>query len=122
MGEDTLLDKIFSSASGVWAIVCMVAVGLFKAWPLVMERANERRRDSAAEKAGDWERIRAERNELRALLRECEKERVEWQARAVTAEATLLGLGTARQQAQQIVSVERQIDAITRDANGNGNG
>jgi hypothetical protein len=92
----------------------MAALALFKAWPLILERVNERRRDDATAKAGDWERIRAERNELRCLLRECERERSDLLRRAITAEATLLGMGDANQKAQRIVSTERQIDALAK--------
>jgi hypothetical protein len=109
--DEGILDKIFSAASGVWALVAMAAVALFKSWPLVMDRMNERRRDAASEKASDWDRIRVERNELRCLLRECERERVEWHRRAVQAEATLQGYGDALQKAQEIVATERLIDA-----------
>jgi hypothetical protein len=38
---------------------------------------------------------------------ECEARGLEWQSRAVTAEATLLGLGIGRQGAATIVAVER---------------
>jgi hypothetical protein len=108
--DDNILGKIFSAAAGVWTMVAMVAVALFKAWPGIMERTNERRRDAATEKAGDWDRLRVERDRLRELLTQCERERLEWQGRAVIAEATLLGLGTARQQLAVIEAKERLID------------
>lgn len=119
MGEG-FLDKVFSAASGVWALVCMAALALFKAWPLILERLNERKRDIAVEKAGDWERIRVERNELRCLLRECERERVEWQRRAITAEATLQGFGEARQQAAAVVAADRWEQAQKKTPPRNG--
>lgn len=114
MVEEGALDRIFSVASGVWAVVCLAAVALFRAWPLILERINERRRDDHTAKAGDWERIRAERNELRCLLRECERERSDLLRRAVQAEATLQGYGEALQQAQNVVSAERLLDAAKR--------
>lgn len=95
--DDTLFNKIFSAAAGVWAMAAMAFVALFKSWPLIMARINERRRDAEHEKDGDWTRLRAERDRLHALLRECEKERAELMARAIQAEATLQGYGIARQ-------------------------
>lgn len=113
--NESIFDKIFSAASGVWALVAMVAVALFRAWPGIMERGNERRRDAATEKAGDWDRIRRERDRLRELLTQCEAERIEWQCRAVVAESTLLGMGAARQDAAAIVATERLSDARKRE-------
>src|SRR6478672_7983190 len=101
---DSFFDRIFSAAAGVWALVGMVAVALFRAWPLILGRFNERYRDRLTEEAGDWERIRHERDILREerdLVRdrwsECEAERIHWMGRAVKAEAIVQGYGEARQ-------------------------
>jgi len=101
---DDLFNKIFSAAAGVWALVCMVAVALFRAWPHIMGRWNERLRDRIAEEAGDWERIRSEREVLREerdMVRDrwaaCEAERIAWMERAMRAEAIIQGYGEARQ-------------------------
>lgn len=75
----------------------MGAVALFKSWPHIMGRVNERRRDSAEEKAGDWERLRQEIVRLHEQVACCERERAEWMDRAITAEATLQGYGEIRQ-------------------------
>jgi len=122
-------DRIFSAATGVWTLVLMAAVALFKSWPHVLGRFNERQRDREAAEAGDWERIRAERDvarEERDLVRdrwaECEAERIMWMGRAVKAERILEGLGEARQEAQRIVSEEREKDAQSRRGPGNGGG
>lgn len=127
--DDGVWSKIFSAASGVWAMACMLAVALFKAWPNIMARLNERQRDNAAEKAGDWERLRAERDNARserdavradrdrihALWIECEEEKLAWQSKAVSAEATLLGLGNARQREAERVAAERIAAAKVKD-------
>ncbi len=113
--DEGVFNKIFSAAAGVWAMALMAAVALFKAWPHILGRFNERARDSAVEKAGDWERLRDERDRLRGLLAECDKEKGEWMRRAITAEATLQGYGNALQQASTIVAAERLIDAQKRD-------
>jgi hypothetical protein len=103
VAED-VLDKIFSAAGAAWTFVLMFAVALFKVWPNVMGRFNERRRDRDTAEAADWERIRAERDTARAerdrvhaLWVDCEEEKMKWQSRAITAEATLQGYGEARQ-------------------------
>lgn len=94
----------------------MGAVALFKAWPHIMARLNERQRDIASEKAGDWERIRAERDNafaerdrIHALWIKCEEENVALLSRAITAEATLLGLGNARQREAERIATDRIV-------------
>lgn len=91
------LDKIFSVATAAWAALCLNAVALFKAWPSIMGRLNERQRDIVFERERDWERIRSERDvarEERDLVRdrwaECERISHERLGRAVIAEATLI--------------------------------
>lgn len=114
--DNDLFAKIFSAATAAWAAVCMAAVALFKAWPAIMSRLNERHRDIAAERAGDWDRIRSERDlacEERDLVRDrwaaCEAEILEWKARAITAEAYQLGVGMGRNEATTILAAERLI-------------
>ena len=99
----------------------MAFVAMFKIWPLIMARINERRRDTASEKASDWERLRDEVGRLsgrvEALERkvdDCERERDAERTRANAAEAELIrfrayheGTGQGRQTAQMIVSTER---------------
>ena len=113
--DDGILEKIFSAASGVWALVCMGAVALFKAWPLILARVNERQRDKVSEKDGDWTRLRAEItrldkrcDHLQHEVDECRAREGEWMQRAIAAEAALLGEGNALQAAQRIVSADRQ--------------
>lgn len=105
--DENVLGKIFSAATAAWAAVCMLAVGLFKTWPLIMERVNERRRDSVAERAGDWTRLREENERLHRQLADCEKMRVEWMRRAITAEATLQGYGDVDQRVAMRLAAER---------------
>lgn len=118
MAEHDLLGKIFSAAAGVWTIACMVAVALFRAWPHILGRFNERKRDSAEEKAGDWDRLRDENKRLHTMLAECERERIEFMRRAVIAESALEGRGRARQEAATIVAIERLTDAKKREDGG----
>jgi hypothetical protein len=125
--DEGVFNKIFSAATGVWTLVLMCAVALFKAWPNVMERFNERRRDAAAEEAGDWERVRSERDRLRDRLHICEEridlleqEKGEWMRRAITAEATLQGYGEARQRQAIEAAAKRLTDERPPDAKNNG--
>lgn len=113
--DESVFDKIFSAAAGVWTLVCMAAVALFKAWPTIMARLNERQRDTATEKAKDWERLRGEItrldsrcDHLQSEVDECRRREGEWMARAIAAEAYQLGKGEARQDVQRIISSERE--------------
>lgn len=58
-----------------------------------------------------YEALKISREEcemLRDFRSQCEAERIEWMGRAVKAERILEGLGEARQEAQRIVSEERE--------------
>ena len=127
MGNDFgWADRIFSAATGVWALVLMALAALLKTWPLILARINERKRDTVAEKAGDWVRLRdevtrlADRVEaLEKKVEECEAERDEYRSRAVTAETELIkleayhqGVGEGKQIAQVILSAERERGEI----------
>lgn len=123
--DEGVFDKIFSAAAGVWALVCMAAVALFRAWPHILGRFNERHRDRAAEEAADWDRIRSERDvarEERDMVRdrwaECEAQRIEWMGRAVKAEAIIQGWSEARQR----IAIEEAAKRIVSDKVGNGGG
>jgi len=111
---DETLGKIFSAAAGLWALVLVNAVALYRAWPQIMARINERHRDREAEKSGDWSRLRAEIvrldercDHLQTAVDECREREADWMSRAISAEAVQLGQGEAMQQAQRIVSAER---------------
>lgn len=89
---------------------------------------NERRRDLNIEKAGDWDRLRSERDvagEERDLVRDrwaqCESEKNEWMGRAIKAEATLQGWSEARQRLALEDAAER-IVADNKTVPGNGGG
>jgi cell division protein FtsB len=116
------ISRIFTLERGVWTLVLLALVAFIRTSPLILARINERQRDGAAEKAGDWDRLRheVERLSLRveALERkvaDCENERDEALKRAVLAETELIklqayqaGLGEGKQTAQVILSTERK--------------
>lgn len=118
------ISSVFTLARGIWTLVVLVVVALIRTWPLILARINERERDSVAEKAGDWDRLReevtrlADRVEaLERKVKDCEAERDDALRRAVTAETELIkleayhvGRGKARQEAATIVAIERLAD------------
>lgn len=116
--DEGLLARIFSIHAAAWAAACAFFVHLYRS-------RNERLRDISSEKAGDWDRIRSERDvarEERDLVRdrwaECEEQRIEWMGRAIRAEATLQGWSEARQK----LAIEDAAKRIVQDRNGNGGG
>ena len=125
------LNSILSARNGVWTLVVLFVVGLWRGWaglPAVMAQWVAMRQAQAAEKraveaakeaakAADWSRIRDEVDRLAGRVRlleeqvaECERDRLHWMDRAIKAEAVLMGQGETRQQAQRIVAVERLTD------------
>lgn len=113
-------SRFFSVEFGVYLIALMNFVALWRAWPFIMERINERRRDDVSERERDVQLIRDERDRLRARLDVCERETAACLKRAITAEAQLLGIGMGRQEAATIVAVERLTGAKKRDDKGGG--
>ena len=123
--HDNPLGNLFSAAGALWTIAVMNAAALFRAWPKIMERINERRRDAATERASDFERIREEVSRLSSRVEVLEQklverddqlaaeraEKVQWMNRAVTAEATLQGYGEAK----QIQAIEAAMKRLPRD-------
>ena len=57
---------------------------------------------------------------LRVEVTECRRREGEWMHRAIVAEAALMGKGEAHQEAQRIVSTEREADAIKRKGKSDG--
>jgi hypothetical protein len=110
---------------GVGGLLLLVFFVLVYRGPLYLERRNEGKRDSAIEKAGDWTRLREEIarldgrcDHLQREVDDCRAREGEWMRRAITAEATLQGEGDAMQEAQRILSTERQRDAEAKKNRG----
>lgn len=116
--DDSIFNKVFSVASAAWTVACMVAVALFKMWPHIMARLNERRRDAHTEKSSDWQRLRDEIgrldtrcDHLQVEVDACREREGEWMRRAIAAEAFQIGQGEANQKAAAIVAAERILDS-----------
>lgn len=130
--DNDVFSRIFSVASAAWTFVLGCAVALFKAWPNIMARINERRRDEATEKGSDWDRRTEEINRLHALLANREKlladrdaenellrqENTELRRDKVTAEATLQGYGEARNRLALEDAQRRAIELAAKSGNG----
>lgn len=108
---------VYALGTPAWLAFLVYFVRTIRDWPNVMARWNERLRDKEAEKAGDWSRLRAEIvrldercDHLQREVDECRDREGEWMQRAIAAEAALLGKGEAKQEAQRIISAERQAD------------
>jgi hypothetical protein len=107
----------------------MAAVALFRAWPLIMARINERHRDRVAEETADWtrthelqtmlvdeikrlgERLKAveiENEECRKNLADMRDELAIERAERMKFQRLLQANGEIRQAAQAIVSTERE--------------
>ena len=123
---DEALSKIFNAATGVWAIFCAIVVALFKAWPAIMGRFNERRRDQAAEEEGDWIRLREEIARLHAIIEQrdekiavLQQQNFDLQARAMTAEAEIVARDKVAQRLTVLPGAEGVADAAAkRDGDG----
>lgn len=112
--HDSIFDRLYSSTTFLAAIFAANVVALFKAWPLIMARINERHRDKEAGKSGDWSRLRAEISRLdercdhlQREVDECREREGEWMKRAIAAEAYQIGRGDAAQTVTIIESRKR---------------
>ena len=124
MVDAQAVNQIFSWEVFLAIIAAINGVLAWRIWPAIpaiMGRINDRRRDhqNASDRLQDRLEGRVDKLEKRCdkleeELAECHRERDEWMSRAVAAEATMIGKGRADQEAQIIVSTERQADAAAR--------
>lgn len=121
--HESIFDRLYSATTFLAAIFAANVVALFKAWPLIMARINERHRDKEAGKSGDWSRLRAEItrldercDHLQREVDECREREGEWMQRAITAEAYRLGRGQAAQDVTIFEATKRLKDNGGGDA------
>src|SRR5690349_10147490 len=122
MANASFFQQVTPTTYSVLALLAVVVIALVKVWPLILAKLIEARRDKVDEKAGDWSRLRGEIerldgrcDHLQQEVDECHRREGEWMSRAIRAESALLGKGEVRQEAQRIVSAERQADAAKKD-------
>lgn len=81
---DDISPYLTPYALPAWLIAIFAGMRLFKDWPGIMQRYNERKRDVAEEKAKDWDRLRGEIERLDKRLNEeierANKQRAEQEA------------------------------------------
>lgn len=122
MGDVDVWRFLLQPIVPAYLTLLIVGVMAWKAYPAVLARVLEGRRDREAAKSGDWSRLRAEIvrldercDHLQREVDECREREGVWMQRAIAAEAAMLGKGEAKQEAQRIVSAEREVDARARD-------
>jgi uncharacterized protein YlxW (UPF0749 family) len=122
MPNETLLSFFRWSVAPLWVIALTVLGLAVKIYPAILARINERRRDQAAEKAGDWTRLRDEVGRLAERVKAleekvevCERERDEAKhqlaserAGRLEAEAMLMARQRSDQDLQRRLSAERE--------------
>jgi hypothetical protein len=117
-----IVDLLTSPATPLYGMLLIVGV---MAWrvsvqglPAIMLAFVERRRVTAAEKAADWDRLRDEVKrqgdeirEVRANEQDCQRKLNDALRRLATIEGFQVGRGEGHNEAQVILSAERQADA-----------
>jgi hypothetical protein len=125
------LSAILSARNGVWTLVVLFFIGLWRGYsglPAVMAQWIARRQAIAAEKDAEWKRLRDEverysqqrdeadqrftqfRDEQLLENAECRRQLHEALGRLAQVEGFMMGQGKARQDAAAIVAVERLTD------------
>lgn len=106
---------VYALGTPAWLALLVYVARTVRDWPNFMARWNERLRDKEAAKDGDWSRLRAEIarldercDHLQREVDECREREGVWMQRAIAAEAAHLGAGEAKQEAQRIISAERE--------------
>lgn len=111
MANLNVLAQLFSVGTAAWAVVAMLGVALFAAWPRIMERRNESKRDRAAIEGSQYERMDARMQRLEQREEECQRQLTDALKRIATLEGFQVGRGEGHNEAQMILSSERQADA-----------
>lgn len=101
------LAQIFTVGTAAWAVVAMLGVALFAAWPRIMERRNEGKRDRAAIEAGQFDRMDARLQRLERREEECQAKLADALHRIAELEGYNVGRGKADQEAAGVVARER---------------
>lgn len=115
MADDSFVSILLQPATPLYlALVFLVGYGV-KIYPLVLERINEARRDKAAIDHGLYERLAARCEKLETSEQKCRADLADAVKRIAELEGYMIGTGAAKQDAQRIVSTEREVDARKRE-------
>jgi hypothetical protein len=99
----------------LWAFALILAVRSFKDWPGIMGRWNERQRDRAQINSDQYRQLADRCSSLEKAEEQCRHELADKERRLAKLEGYAEGRGEAHQEAQMIVSTEREIDARKRE-------
>ncbi len=91
----------------LWSLVLIYAVRSAKDWPGIMQRWNERIRDRAAIEADQFTRLDARTKRLEEAEEQCRHDLADALKRIAELEGYNLGMGRSAQEAQLIISQER---------------
>lgn len=92
------------------AIACAVVVTLVRAWPLIMERVNEARRDRATIRTGEMERMDARIRRLEDRCTELEDEKDECRRQLEGVRDELAAERAARMKLQAIIDGRGEVN------------
>lgn len=104
----------------LWAVAVIYAIRTSKDWSGIMGRWNERRRDRAQIEGNQYRQLADRCTWLEAAEEKCRQELADKERRLAKLEGYAEGRGEAYQEAQMIVSTEREIDARKRDSGKDG--
>lgn len=108
--DEIALRQIFSIPTAAWTGVALLALFIWRMWngsPAMFQQWIEYRKAKAAEKAADWTRLRDEAIRLGEAEERCRRELVDVVRRLAELEGFMMGKGKARQDAANIVALER---------------
>lgn len=106
----------------LWALAVIYFVRTTKDWPGIMARWNESKRDRAKIDHDQYKLVADRCTLLEQAEEKCRHELADKERRLAKLEGYADGRGEAHQEAQMIVSVEREIDAAKRDKDRAGKG
>lgn len=112
--DGSWFGQVTPTTVGVFSLLATALVALFKVWPLVMAKLNEAKRDTATAADALLARYENRVASLEAAEEKCRYDLADAIRRLSELEGYMMGRGEAKQEAQLIVSAERQADAVKR--------
>lgn len=105
-----MVNAFYALAAPVWIWVCLYGLRTVKEWPNIMARRNEAKRDAAQIAGGMLDRLDKRIQFLEAAEEECRAELASAKGRIAELEGYNIGRGEAKQDAQRMLSAEREAD------------